>query len=143
MPPAADVEGADEIEVNTRAERVQAVRDRLADGALADSPTCRGDRDVQSTEVVDGLPQHLLGTSDVGDVEFVEGPTDGVCDFLALRLRPIQHRYAGAALGQRSAVARPQPEAPPTMTAFLPSISIQLPFKTVTIRVQPVSRTLL
>ena len=103
----------------------------LADGALADSPTRRGDRDVQSTEVVDGLLQHLLGTSEVGDVEFVEGPTDGVCDFLALRLRPIQHRYARRRAWPALGGCTTKPEAPPTMTAFLPSISIQLPFKTV------------
>ena len=81
---------------------------------------------------VDRLLQDLLGALEVGDVHLVEGSADGVGDFLALRLRPVEDRHAGPTLWPAaSAVDLPKPEAPPTMMAFLPAISIWLPFQKV------------
>ena len=51
----ADVEGADEVEVDGLAERLQAVRAVLLDGALADAAAGGGHDDVQPAELVDGL----------------------------------------------------------------------------------------
>ena len=97
----------------------------LLDGALADAAAGGGHRDVQAAEPVDRLLQHLLGAGEVGDVHLVERAADGVGD-LACRFDCGRSSTATLAprLASDSAVARPKPDAPPTMTAFLPSISI-------------------
>ena len=69
---------------------------------------------------VDGLLQHLLGALEVGDVDFVERAADGVGDFLALRLRPVKHRHAGAALGQRLCGRLAEPGRPADDDGLLP-----------------------
>ena len=61
---------------------------------------------------VDRLLQDLLGAVEVGDVDLVEAAADGVGDFLALRLRPVQDRHAGPTLGQRLCGRLAEPRRP-------------------------------
>ena len=95
------------------------------------SPARGGDRDVQAAQGLDGLLKDLLGAFEVGHVHLVEGFADGVGDFLALGLRPVQDGHAGATLGQRLGGCLAEPGRPADDDGLLPAISIWLPFQKV------------
>ena len=121
-----EIERRHEIEVDHRAELIEAVRLAvLVERLLADPAAGDVHPDVEATEGLDHLGDGLFGAVEIGDVTFEEQPVERYRHVRALSARSVEDRHSPAATAIRSAVALAIPDAPPTTSTRAPAISIQ------------------